>query len=110
MEFHADGLLVAREADAIPLMEAIFEVGARKIILHRENIAPAFFDLRSGLAGAVLQKLTNYCISVAIVGDFSNVTSQALRAFIYESNRGRQVFFVENSAGALEKLSATGEG
>jgi hypothetical protein len=105
-EFTSDGLLITREEDAIALMQELFSTGAQQVILHRENIAPEFFDLRTGLAGAVLQKFVNYHLQVAIVGDFSHITSEALKAFIYESNRGRQIFFVESVESARQKLSA----
>ncbi|MET0865551.1 MAG: DUF4180 domain-containing protein, partial [Nakamurella sp.] len=54
--------------------------------------------LSSGLAGAVLQKLVNYRMQVAIMGDISaHLTgSAALRAFVVESNRGSQVWFVDD--------------
>ncbi len=104
-EFTSEGLIVARERDAITLLEELYGSGATKIILHRENLAPAFFDLSSRLAGEILQKLTQYGIAVAIVGDFSQEPSKALQAFIYESNRGNQVYFTPSVAEALQKFS-----
>lgn len=44
---------------------------------------------------------------MAIVGDFSSYTSKPLKAFIIESNRGNNVFFVETKDEAIEKLSKT---
>jgi hypothetical protein len=41
--------------------------GARGLILTETDLAPAFFDLHSGLAGELLQKFTNYRMRVAIV-------------------------------------------
>ena len=104
-EFTSDDLLIQKEQDALRLLEDLFASGAHKIILHQEAIDPIFFDLSSGLAGAVLQKFVTYSIAVAIVGDFTNVTSKSLKAFIYESNRGRHVFFVESVEAALQHLS-----
>jgi hypothetical protein len=87
-------------------MEELFASGASKIILHQENIAPEFFQLRTGLAGAFLQKFVTYQVPIAIVGDFKDVASDSLKAFIYESNRGRQVFFLESVEAALQRLCA----
>ena len=106
LEVQSDELVIESEEDATHLLEALFNHSANSLILHREFLAPAFFDLRSGLAGAVLQKFTNYHVRVAIVGDFSAVTSESLKAFIIESNRGSQVFFVENVKAALKRLTA----
>jgi hypothetical protein len=105
VEFSADSLLLQNEQDTIFIMEELFPSRARKIILHRENIHPDFFQLRTGLAGAILQKFVNYHIQVAIVGDFTTITSDALKAFMYESNRGGQIYFVENVETALQILS-----
>lgn len=102
----SDGVIVAVEQDALTIMEEAAVYNTANIILHQENIAPEFFDLKSGLAGAVLQKFVNYHMRVAIVGDFTSVSSTSLRAFIVESNRGSQVFFVESVDAALQKLSA----
>jgi hypothetical protein len=44
-------------------------------------------------------------MKVAIVGDFSVYTSKSLRDFIYESNKGKCIFFLNSEEQALEKLS-----
>jgi hypothetical protein len=49
------------------LIEACFEHGASRVLLYPENLSAPFFDLSSGQAGAVLQKLRNYHIRLAIV-------------------------------------------
>jgi hypothetical protein len=42
-------------------------IGAAGLILTEEDLAPAFFDLKTGLAGELLQKLVNYRVRAAIV-------------------------------------------
>ena len=102
-----DGVvLIHHERDAITLFEELFACGARAAILRKEQFAMEFFELSSGLAGAVLQKFSTYRIQLVIVGDFSTVTSKALKAFIYESNKGNQVFFVGSLQAALDRLAA----
>ena len=61
-----------------------------------ERLDPAFFDLRSGVAGEFAQKFVNYGRRVAIVGDISEWVerSTALRDFVRECNRGQQLRFV----------------
>jgi hypothetical protein len=83
-----------------------FETGCNHIILSKSAICEGFFDLSARLAGEILQKFVNYNIKIAIVGDFSVYTSKSLRDFIYESNKGKDIFFVTNEKQALEKLSA----
>lgn len=79
-----------------------------RIVVHRESLGEAFFDLKTKIAGEVLQKLMNYNIKIAIVGDFSEVQSNALKDFIYECNKGKAVFFkatIEEAANALEMIN-----
>lgn len=63
-----------------------------------------FFDLKTRFAGEMLQVCTTYNLRVAFVGDLSDriAASDALRDFVYESNKGRQVWFVDNLS-ALER-------
>ena len=69
---------------------------------------PDFFDLRTGLAGAVLQKLVNYHLRVAIVGDVTRevAASKAFADFVTESNRGGHVWFVRDEAELEARLAA----
>ena len=75
-------------------MPAKYDGGAAKLAQDKSLIAEEFFILSTGLAGEILQKLTNYRVKLAIYGDFSHYTSKPLRDFIYESNQGTGVFFV----------------
>ena len=74
------------------------------IVVDKDSLPVEFFDLSTGIAGEMLQKFSNYGVKLAIVGDFSVVKSQSLKAFIRECNRGRHVFFVQNKDQAVEKL------
>ena len=91
---------------ALDLLAAVsYETGADRFIIAKENLADSFFVLSTGLAGEVLQKFANYRAKVAIYGDFTGYTSKPLRDFIYESNKGNQVFFVPTKEEAVEKLA-----
>lgn len=91
--------------DALDLMVESDEKGARKLIVKEKNISPDFFDLKTGLAGEIVQKFSNYEMYLAIVGDFSKFTSKSLQDFIYESNRTSRINFVNTVDEALEKFS-----
>lgn len=82
-----------------------FETGCHRIVLNKPAICEDFFDLKTRLAGEVLQKFINYNVKLAIVGDFSSYTSKSLRDFIYESNKGMHIFFLSDEDEAVEKLS-----
>lgn len=76
------------------LVRVKYEMDANAIVLSKELIAEDFFILSTGLAGEILQKFINYGGRIAIYGDYSHYTSKPLQDFIYESNKGKDVFFV----------------
>ena len=101
----SDEVLIKDGQTALDLIMSIrYDIGCSNIIINKENIAESFFDLRTGLAGEIMQKLTNYRFRVAIVGDFSVYTSKNLKDFLYESNKGNATFFVSDIDTAIEKL------
>ena len=65
------------------------------MIIDKSNITEEFFDLKTKLAGEILQKYVNYQVKLAIVGDFDGYSSKSLKDFIYECNNGKHVFFVK---------------
>jgi hypothetical protein len=77
---------------------------SNKIILHKENLHEAFFDLSSGLAGGILQKFSNYRVQLIVVGDFSQLASKSLKEFILESNKGHQVNFLPTISELLQRF------
>lgn len=89
----------------LDIMGDIGYQGCSKLIIHSGDLSPDFFDLRTGLAGEVLQKFSNYRMRLAIVGDFSHLTSRSWRDFIRESNRGRKVSFLPTLDEALSSLN-----
>ena len=86
------------------LMTAKYEAGTKNIAIDKKLILEDFFILSTGLAGEILQKYINYGGRIAIYGDFSHYTSKPLKDFIYESNRGKDVFFVKTEAEAIDML------
>lgn len=104
-ELIADEVVVKEVQDALDIMANAAYSGATTLIFHEKNITPDFFDLKTGIAGDILQKFSNYNMPLAIVGDFSKFTSKSLRDFIYESNKGGKVNFVASVEEAKEKLA-----
>lgn len=85
-------------------LEAMMNLPADVIVVHQATLHDSFFDLRSGLAGEILQKVVNYSRRMAIIGDFTHYTSKSLHDFIRESNRGNTVVFASTLSDAVEKL------
>jgi len=59
--------LMRRPQDAALVLEACFSARARVALLYPENLTPRFFDLSSGEAGEVLDKLRRFQVRLAIV-------------------------------------------
>lgn len=87
------------------MMSVKYETDCSKVALNKEAIAEEFFILSKGMAGEILQKFINYQIKFAIIGDYSKYTSKPLKDFIYESNNGKDIFFVADENEAINMLS-----
>jgi hypothetical protein len=81
-----------------------YETGCNRVILNKSAISEDFFNLKTRLAGDVLQKFINYHTKIAIVGDFSVYSSKSLKDFIYESNKGKDIFFLLSEKDSIEKM------
>lgn len=104
-EIFSDEIIIQNAEDALDLMGNVYYQGFNKIIIHQKNITPDFFDLKNKMAGEILQKFSNYRVSLVIIGDFSGFKSKSLNDFIYESNKGKHVNFVASLDDALNALS-----
>ena len=87
------------------IMNIKYETNCNKIALNKDAVVEDFFILSTGLAGEILQKFINYQMKFAIYGDYSKYTSKPLKDFIYESNNGKDIFFIENQDEAIKMLS-----
>lgn len=79
--------------------------GCSGIILYESLLPKEFFDLKTKLAGEILQKFSNYRMRLAIIGDFSNIKSRSLRDFIRESNKRGIITFPGSLEEALSVLN-----
>jgi hypothetical protein len=101
----SEDIIITDAQSALDLMMTVnYETGCRRIVIDKKSISDEFFKLSSGIAGDVLQKFINYHMKLAIIGDYSKYTSKPLHDFIYECNKGNDIFFVENLNQAVEKL------
>ena len=87
------------------LMSAQYDVGSKDIVIPKQLVVEDFFILSTGLAGEILQKYVNYGGRMAIYGDYSRYTSKPLKDFMYESNKGRDFFFVSTRDEAVVALA-----
>lgn len=99
-------ILIVDVQSALDLMATVqYETDCNRIVLNKSLLSESFFDLKTRLAGEILQKFINYRVKVAIIGDFSVYSSKSLRDFIYECNNGNDFLFLSDEQQAIEKLS-----
>jgi hypothetical protein len=97
--------LIDDPSDMLDIMSETGYNNSTGIIIHGINLNQDFFDLKTGLAGEILQKFSNYRMRLAIIGDFSLYKSKSLRDFIRESNNRGIICFVDSLDEALKRLN-----
>ena len=103
---HSDEHLISDVQSALDLIMSVkYETGCTIIALNKCAIVDDFFILSTCMAGEILQKFINYGVRFAIYGDFSRYTSKPLKDFMYESNRGKDIYFQPSVSRAVDKLS-----
>lgn len=99
------GTKITNTQDALDLLaSANYHADCIGVVIYKESLEESFFDLKTGLAGEILQKFTNYKMKLAIVGDYSSYSSKSLKDFIYECNKGKFVYFKSDVDSALSAL------
>ncbi|OKB68487.1 alpha/beta hydrolase [Serratia marcescens] len=106
--FAEAGPMLKGASDVSLFIAPAFEHDAGMLVIPVNRLDAAFFQLRSGLAGTVLQKFINYRLRVALLGDISPwlAQSNALQDFVREANRGEQVWFLPSPAELNQRLGA----
>ncbi len=81
---------------------------AEIVAIPAARLTDDFFELKTGLAGEVAQKFVNYRLHLVIVGDIEARVDESvsLRAWVTESNRGRQLWFVPTLDDLADRLEA----
>lgn len=104
----SDELLITDVQSALDLiMTVTYETGCSNIAVNREAVINDFFVLSTCLAGEILQKFINYGVRFAIYGDFSKYTSKPLKDFMYECNKGKDIYFQPTASLAVDKLTGS---
>ena len=102
----SDKLLITDVQSALDLIMTVkYETDCTNIAINKEAVVKDFFVLSTCLAGEILQKFINYGVRFAIYGDFSEYTSKPLRDFMYESNKGKDIYFQPDASLAVDKLT-----
>ena len=102
----SDEKIIVDVQSALDLMMTVkYETGTARLVIDKQAVCEEFFILSTGIAGEILQKFINYHVKAAFYGDYSHYTSKPLKDFIYESNQGKDFFFVSTKEEAIQKLT-----
>jgi len=99
--------LMRTSDDAVSLVEACFSNMSLRALLYAPNLTARFFDLSSGEAGAILQKLRQYRIRVALVCPTGSVQfTERFQEMANEEARGQHFHIFESAEPAREWLTS----
>ena len=102
-----DEAFMSSATDIDRVIEACLSDGARSVLLYADNLTRAFFDLSSGEAGAILQKLRNYRMRLAVVCAPGRVQfSSRFGEMLAEERRGPHFGVFETRGAAREWLNS----
>jgi len=90
-------------ADIADALSAAIDAGG--LVLDESQLGPDFFDLRTGLAGEVFQKFTNYRARLAIVVANESAYGSRFGELIYEHRSHKQVRFFASGQLARQWLN-----
>ena len=102
LECLPEGGIIHSEQDALDWLALCGEHGTDRLMIHASNLTNAFFDLSSGLAGAILLKFVIYRVKVAAVLTPELVNRGKFREMALETNRGQdfRIFYERSEAEA----------
>ena len=97
------GISIQSASDITDALGVCF--GSAGLLLTEKELAREFFDLRSGLAGELLQKFTTYQMPVAIVVPNPADYGERFQELAYEHSSHRLIRFVRSKEEAESWLS-----
>jgi PadR family transcriptional regulator AphA len=104
VECTGGSIIVSKEKDAMDLLSACASNQCRRILLHSDSLSSEFFDLKTGLAGSVLQKFINYKIRAAAIIPVETIGNGRFFEMVAESNRGSDFRVFQDRDKAVEWL------
>ncbi|GAA4940077.1 uncharacterized protein DUF4180 [Actinomycetospora succinea] len=100
-----EGPTIGDEAGALDVIGQTYGTEVDVVAIPVERLDPAFAQLSSGVAGAIVQKFVNYRLRLVVVGALGE-TSGPVDDWVREANEGRELWFVADLAELEQRLSA----
>jgi len=67
LEIISDDIVLSKTQDILDLIGEAYAYESKTFIIYEKNIAPQFFDLKTKIAGDILQKVSNYDYQLLII-------------------------------------------
>jgi len=99
--------IISEEQDALDLAALCGENGTDRLLVGSENLDDRFYNLKTGLAGAVLQKFSNYRILFAAVVAPDKLTGR-FGELALEAGKGKSLRFFTGKNDAERWISGQG--
>jgi hypothetical protein len=87
---------LACQQDLLDLLPLCYEAGVNQIMLEQAHLHPDFFDLKTGLAGALFLKLTTYGVKTAVLLLPATPLNDRFQELVHECNRRGDIRFFYN--------------
>lgn len=105
-----DAPTLGSEADAVELVGLAYGEQATAVVVPVERVDERFFALRTRVAGDIVRKFQMYRIKLVVLGDLgAHWDSDAFRAFVHETNKGADIWFLADQAELDARLRDTAE-
>jgi len=91
-------------SDSNSFLDMIASITTGTFAIVKENFPESFYDLKTGIAGEILQKVSNYNLRLIIIGNFDHIESKSLKDFIYECNKNGKIIFADDLDKAVSLL------
>jgi PadR family transcriptional regulator, regulatory protein AphA len=99
-----DKILIASVQDALDFIGFCGNNRAMGVLLDSNNLSPDFFDLKTRLAGEVLQKFINYRVRFAVVIPDHRIGNGRFSEMVSEANRGGDFRVFQDKEKAIDWL------
>jgi hypothetical protein len=101
---------LAGEDDAVDIVGAAYGERADVVVVPVASVDERFFTLSTRVAGDVVRKFQAYRVRLVVLGDLGrHLDSDSFRAFVHETNKGTDVWFLADREELNERLRTSGQ-
>lgn len=104
-EISTNVVVMSNVEEATDLIGNLYYQGFDGMLLYENQITTDFFNLETGVAGEILQKISNFRMRLVVIGDVSKFSRKSQVDFIHESNKGKTFNFIATIEEAFKILN-----